>query len=152
MRGGEIGLAGGLVQRGEPGMAVRGEWAQAALIRERQPPLMRNCSGYHLRTVLAGDTVHLPRLLVGSEGTLALFTSATLDTAPLPAQRGVALLLFGKLESAIRTVQAVNDQQPAACDLVDRRLLTLARDADPAFVTYGPKTRRQFLTLKAWGG
>jgi predicted TIM-barrel fold metal-dependent hydrolase len=24
--------------------------------------------------------------------------------------------------------------------------------ADPAFVTYGPKTRREFLNLKAWGG
>jgi hypothetical protein len=23
---------------------------------------------------------------------------------------------------------------------------------DPSFVTYGPKTRREFLTLKAWSG
>jgi hypothetical protein len=23
---------------------------------------------------------------------------------------------------------------------------------DPAFVTYGPRTRREFLNLKAWGG
>ena len=24
--------------------------------------------------------------------------------------------------------------------------------ADPTFVTYGPRTRREFLNLKAWGG
>lgn len=123
----------------------------ADLIRERQPPLMRNCSGYHLRTVLAGNAVHLPRLLVGSEGTLALFASATLDTSPLPAQRGVALLLYGQLESAIRTVQAVNDQQPTACDLLDRRLLSLARDADPGFAAIIPKTAEAGLIIEQAG-
>ncbi|MBL8850993.1 MAG: FAD-binding protein [Planctomycetaceae bacterium] len=122
-----------------------------ALIRERQPPLMRNTSGYHLRTVLSGNTVNLPRLLVGSEGTLALFASATLDTAPLPAQRGVALLLFGQLESAIRTVQAVNDQQPTACDLIDRRLLSLARDADPGFAAIIPKAAEAGLIVEQTG-
>lgn len=123
----------------------------AELIKERQPPLMRNTCGYHLRTVLAGDEVNLPRLLVGSEGTLALFASATLDTSPLPAQRGVALLLFGKLESAIRTVQAINDQQPTACDLVDRRLLNLAREADPAFEAIIPKAAEAGLIVEQTG-
>jgi FAD/FMN-containing dehydrogenase len=110
------------------------------LIQERQPPLMRNCSGYHLRSVLSGDELHVPRLLVGSEGTLALFTSATLNTSPLPAQRGIVLLLFGQMESAIRTVQAVIDQQPSACDLLDRRILSLAREADPRFEAMIPIT------------
>ncbi|MFG0335076.1 MAG: FAD-binding oxidoreductase, partial [Maioricimonas sp. JB049] len=59
------------------------------LIRTWQRPLIRNCSGYHLRNVLVDETLHLPRLLVGSEGTLALFTAATLHTSPLPAHRGV---------------------------------------------------------------
>ena len=123
----------------------------AELIRERQPSLMRNCSGYHLRTVLTGDVIDLPRLLVGTEGTLAVFTGATLDTAPLPAQRGVVLLLFGKLESAIRTVQVINDQQPTACDLLDRRLLTLAREADPGFEMIIPKAAEAGLIVEQTG-
>lgn len=103
------------------------------LIRERQPPLVRNCCGYYLRNVLSDGRVHLPRLLVGSEGTLGLFTAATLHTAPLPRHRGVVLLLFGQMEAAVRTVLAISGQQPSACDLLDRRLLTLAREADERF-------------------
>jgi FAD/FMN-containing dehydrogenase len=104
-----------------------------ALIQERQPALVRNCSGYYLRGVLTRRSLHVPRLLVGSEGPLALFTEATLHTAPLPAFRGVALLLFGQTEPALRSVQSIARQQPSACDLLDRRLLTLAREADPRF-------------------
>jgi len=103
------------------------------LIRERQPALPRNTSGYYLRGVLTAEHLSAPRLLVGSEGTLGLFTSATLHTMPLPAHRGVVLLLFGQLEAAVRAVQEIAPQQPSACDLLDRRLLTLAREADSSF-------------------
>ena len=105
----------------------------AELIRQKQPPLPRNCSGYYLRNILDGESLHIPRMLVGSEGTLGLFTELTLYTAPRPAHRGVVLLLFGQLAAAIRTVQAISDSQPSACDLLDRRLLSLAREADPRF-------------------
>jgi FAD/FMN-containing dehydrogenase/Fe-S oxidoreductase len=104
-----------------------------ALIVARQPTLIRNCAGYFLRGVLGPHRLHLPRLLVGSEGTLGLFTSATLHTSPLPAYRGVVLLLFGGMQAAIDAVQVIRKQQPSACDLLDRRLLSLAREADGRF-------------------
>lgn len=105
----------------------------APLIAKHQPPRIRNRAGYHLRGVLNGRSLHLARMLVGSEGTLGLFTAATLHTAPLPAARGVVLMLFGQMEAALRAVQALALQQPSACDLLDRRLLSLARDADARF-------------------
>lgn len=103
------------------------------LIAERQLPLVRNCAGYFLRGVLADGRVNFPRLLVGSEGTLALFTAATLHTSPLPAHRAVALLLFGELEPAVHAVRLIARRLPSACDLLDRRLLTLARESEPRF-------------------
>lgn len=103
------------------------------LIRKRQPALIRNSSGYHLRGVLNGPELNLPRLLVGSEGTLGLFTEATLHTAPLPSRRGVALLAFGDLQRAIQAIQVMTGLQPSACDLLDRRLITLARESDVRF-------------------
>jgi Fe-S oxidoreductase len=105
----------------------------AELIRKRQPPLIRNCAGYYLRGLLTATHLNVPRLLVGSEGTLGLFTAATLHTSPLPPHRAVVLLLFGQLEAAIKAVQEIADQEPSACDLMDRRLLSLAREADPRF-------------------
>jgi len=103
------------------------------LIHERQPPLLRNTCGYLLRGVLQQTGLNLPRLLVGSEGTLGLFTSATLNTLPLPEHRGAALLTFGLMDQAIEVVQAIAPQQPSACDLLDRRLLTLGRENDSRF-------------------
>jgi len=71
-------------------------------------------------------------LLVGSEGTLAIFTEATLRTIPLPAGKSLVLLGFENLESALRTTQRALEFSPAACELIERRLLTLARGTDAA--------------------
>jgi len=103
------------------------------LIVDRQPQLIRNCSGYYLRGILANNHLRLARMLVGSEGTLGLFTAATLHTTPLPEHRGIVLMLFGQLEEAIQAVQEIALQQPSACDLLDRRVLTLARESHPHF-------------------
>ena len=123
----------------------------ADLIVERQPPMIRNRCGYFLRGILEGNRLRLARMLVGSEGTLGLFTSATLHTAPLPAHRGVVLLLFGKMEAAIRAVQAISLQQPSACDLLDRRLLSLAREADPRFRELIPPQAEAALIVEQTG-
>lgn len=121
------------------------------LIRDRQPPLIRNCCGYHLRTVLTDGLLHLPRLLVGSEGTLALFTAATLHTSPLPPHRGVVLLLFTEVESAIRAVHAINSEQPSACDLMDRRIMSLAREAHTGFAGLIPQSAEAALLVEQTG-
>jgi FAD/FMN-containing dehydrogenase/Fe-S oxidoreductase len=121
------------------------------LIAEWQPPLVRNRCGYHLRGVLEAGKLRFPRLLVGSEGTLGLFTAATLHTAPLPAHRGVVLMLFGKLESAIRAVKAIAPQEPSACDLLDRRLLSLAREADHRFDELIPRDAEAALIVEQTG-
>ncbi|MBX3437185.1 MAG: anaerobic glycerol-3-phosphate dehydrogenase subunit C [Planctomycetaceae bacterium] len=123
----------------------------AELINERQPLALRNSSGYFLRGVLTSDRIHLPRLLVGSEGTLCLFTEATLHTSPLPAHRGVALLLFANLEAAVNAVQAIVPLQPSACDLLDRRLLSLGREADERFEAWIPKSAEAGVLVEQTG-
>jgi FAD/FMN-containing dehydrogenase/Fe-S oxidoreductase len=86
--------------------------------------------GYRLGGVLGGGTLNLPRLLVGSEGTLAVFTEATLKTIPLCGGRALALLGFVSLDEALRAAQRVQVTGPAACELLDRRLLSLAQGGD----------------------
>ncbi|MBS0205803.1 MAG: FAD-binding protein [Planctomycetes bacterium] len=106
----------------------------ATLIGEKQPAdLPRNRAGYFLRGTLSPTHLNLPRLLVGSEGTLAIFSSITLRTVSLPAHRGAMLISFGSLEGAVRAVADITDDDPSACDLLDRRLLTLARETDTRF-------------------
>ena len=103
------------------------------LINDRQPPLIRNCCGYYLRRILTSTHLDLVRLLVGSEGTLGLFTEAVLHTSPLHDFRGVVLLLFGRIEEAVSAVDVIQSHLPSACDLLDRRLLSLAREVNPQF-------------------
>jgi Fe-S oxidoreductase len=85
-----------------------------------------------LHDVLSSDYVDLARQLVGSEGTLAIFTEATLRTIPLPSSRSIVLFGFASLEEAVSGTEQVLPTQPCACELLDRRLLTLARGRDAA--------------------
>jgi FAD/FMN-containing dehydrogenase/Fe-S oxidoreductase len=100
---------------------------KAGLIRECRPRTRFNRCGYLLHDVLTAEHVDLARLLVGSEGTLALFTEATLRTLPLPGGRSLVLLGFPSLDAAFKASQAALPTEPVACELIDRRLLSLAR-------------------------
>jgi FAD/FMN-containing dehydrogenase/Fe-S oxidoreductase len=105
--------------------------AKAGLIQNCRPRTPFNRCGYLLHDVLEGDTLDLARLLVGSEGTLGVFTEATLRTVPLAGGRAVVLAAFATLDAALRASQAALPARPAACELLDRRLLHLARGVSP---------------------
>jgi FAD/FMN-containing dehydrogenase/Fe-S oxidoreductase len=102
---------------------------EAPTIRAHQPQSLVNRCGYGLAGVLDEQHLDLARLLVGSEGTLAVITEATVATEPLAKHSGMALLLFDRLESAARAVMDVLPLEPSACDLMDRRHLSLARES-----------------------
>jgi FAD/FMN-containing dehydrogenase/Fe-S oxidoreductase len=102
----------------------------AGIIAKYKPQSLVNRSGYRLDDVLVDDQVDLAKLLVGSEGTLALVTEATLTVDRLPAHRGCVVLLFDSLDKAAHAALEITRLEPAACDLMDRRHLTLARETD----------------------
>jgi FAD/FMN-containing dehydrogenase/Fe-S oxidoreductase len=120
----------------------------ADLIRRCQPRTPYNRCGYLLTDVLSDEYLDLARLLVGSEGTLALFTEATLRTVPLPVGRGVVLLAFDRLDPAVRAAQLALPSQPAACELIDHRLLTLARGQDAAVAALVPPSAEVVLLVE----
>jgi anaerobic glycerol-3-phosphate dehydrogenase C subunit len=124
---------------------------EAELIARCQPRSLVNRSGYHLPGVLQGDALDLPRLLVGSEGTLALFTEITLATHPLPRYRAVALLFFDALEKAARAALEIAASGASACDLIDRRHLTLARELKSQYVPILPMEAEALLLVEYCG-
>lgn len=105
-------------------------------------------SGYALQQAVNGDQVDLARLLVGSEGTLALITEATVQTVPIPSCRGSLLLVFDSLDKAARCVEELLPLEPAACDLMDRRHLSLARETDVRYELMIPAAAEAVLLVE----
>lgn len=118
------------------GDAVQKEWSESVwpLVRDHQEEIARhmprtnkNSSGYALDFVWDGTTLDLAQLLVGSEGTLAIFSEAELALAPVWPDRTVVLLFFDSWEKAGAGVAEVLPLGPVAVEMVDRHLLNLAR-------------------------
>lgn len=110
----------------------------AELIDTCRPRTRFNRCGYLLHDILTRDNLHLAKMLVGSEGTLGIFTEATLRTIPLPASRSLVLLGFNSLDAAVAAAQQIVESNPAACELMDRRLVTLARERGPEVKAFVP--------------
>jgi FAD/FMN-containing dehydrogenase len=121
------------------------------LIGRRRSQALVNRSGYQLGDVLSETHLDLGRLLAGSEGTLAVITEATLATQPLPKHRGLGLLFFDSLESAMAAVQEILPFEPCACDLLDRRHLSLARETDVRYDLLIPSQTEALLVIEHAG-
>ena len=127
----------------------------AKLIADYRPKSLVNRSGYGLDAVLDGvlhdGELDLAKLLVGSEGTLAMIVDATVTVDPLPVHRGCALLIFDSLDKAANAVLELLPLEPAACDLMDRRHLNLARESDVRYELLIPGEAEAVLLVEQQG-
>jgi len=125
--------------------------AKEDVIRRNRPKTAVNRAGYRLWDVLDDETLNLSALIAGSEGTLAVITEARLATQALPAFRGVALLMFSSLDSAAKAALLVRDYDASACELMDRRHLSLAREIDDRFEALIPENTEAALLVELDG-
>jgi len=125
-------------------------WANRTIAKN--PPwrgVARGC-GYRLE-VCDHETVDLVKLQSGAEGTLSIMTDMTLQLHAMPEARGVVLLFFERLELAFRAAAEARRDKVAACDLMDRRLIEIARDLDPRYETLLPRGAEAMLLIEHQG-
>jgi FAD/FMN-containing dehydrogenase/Fe-S oxidoreductase len=126
-------------------------------IAERRVRSLVDRSGYHLHNLrssgaIAGEgAIDLTRLLVGSEGTLALTTEITVATTPIPEHTGSMLLFFTSLSGAAQAAAELSMHLLRACDLMDRRHLSLAREMDPRYEFLIPAEAEAVLLVECGG-
>lgn len=122
------------VRRGEPRPRVEALRAfrqdVARDVRDRgaslaRPGVRKESSGYALADYAHSED--LVDLLVGSEGTLAIFVGIELALAPVPAVRSVLLASFLTLEEAVQAAGRATALGAAAVELLDRTFLDVVR-------------------------
>jgi D-lactate dehydrogenase len=71
----------------------------------------------------------LTRLLIGSEGTLAIITEATLKLTPLPAQKRAMQAVYDSVQAAARAVARIMAQPatPCALEFIDGKAIEMIR-------------------------
>ena len=145
------------------------EWASAVKqllggcreeMARHRPRAQRNGSGYNVYKVLPdgadvlqrgsefeGDRndwrgdgpVNLAELMAGSEGTLGVVTQATLSLVEVPGCKGLLQVNFDSLGRMARAVPLLLASEPSACELMDGKLLAMARQAYPRYARYLPE-------------
>jgi FAD/FMN-containing dehydrogenase/Fe-S oxidoreductase len=102
----------------------------ATEIDRRFPKILRRVGGYNLSDFVprsgAGTEAHnfnLTRLLVGSEGTLALTVEAKLKLVELPRARATLVVEFSDLLAALAATPLILEHHPAAVEVIDQYVL-----------------------------
>src|SRR5437879_11319231 len=100
----------------------------ADLIRSRKPKVSKNSTGYNLFGLVDGldqGIVDLPKLFVGSEGTLGVISEATLKLVEKPTATATALIHFKHLEDVGQAVFDLLPLTQMALEVMDANTMDL---------------------------
>ncbi|MEE9147554.1 MAG: FAD-binding and (Fe-S)-binding domain-containing protein, partial [Candidatus Tectomicrobia bacterium] len=98
-------------------------------IQERYPKILRRVSGYNLDEFVSAAPFNLAKMVVGSEGTLAVVTAAKVRIVPRPAATAVLVIHFDDMIASVEATGAVLAFQPSAVEMVDHQIINAARSA-----------------------
>ncbi|MBM4127556.1 MAG: FAD-binding oxidoreductase [Nitrospira sp.] len=102
--------------------------AHADMIRAKKPTVSKNSCGYNLFGLadgLAGGLFDLPKLFVGSEGTLGVVSEATVKLVDKPKATLTALIHFRHLQEVGEAVPRLLELEPSALEIMDANTLDL---------------------------
>jgi FAD/FMN-containing dehydrogenase/Fe-S oxidoreductase len=92
------------------------------------PEFWRRAGGYRLDRLAAPGEFDLAKFVVGSEGTLAVVTEATVGLVPKPTRTVIAVGHFRSTQAAISATEDALACDPSAVELMDRTILDLSRE------------------------
>jgi FAD/FMN-containing dehydrogenase/Fe-S oxidoreductase len=102
--------------------------AGLATIRTEFGRFGRQVSGYSLEHLLPENGFDVTRLLVGSEGTLAVCTEATVHLVREPAHRVLVVLGYPDMAAAGDATPVILGHRPTACEGIDSRIVDVVRE------------------------
>ena len=82
------------------------------------PKVSKNSSGYRIDKIISNKDSH--KIIVGSEGTLGIITSAKLKIKNIPKKRILFVVEYDSVKNAINDCVAINKTNPSAIEFVDK--------------------------------
>jgi len=95
-------------------------------IDRRYPKIMRRVSGYNLNQFVPGRPINLARIVIGSEGTLAVILEARVRLIPLPTAKALCVIHFDRMRDALEATNVALEHKPSAVELIDELIITQA--------------------------
>ncbi|MFQ5532668.1 MAG: FAD-binding and (Fe-S)-binding domain-containing protein [Candidatus Methylomirabilales bacterium] len=120
-------------------------------LKEKAPDVTNNNCGYNLWRLAHDGIVDLGQLLVGSEGTLGIFTEATFRILDHPRHRTIALLSFDSLERMGEAVGVLRELHPSMIEILERQILDQSRRENPGLRPFLPDGIEAILILEHEG-
>ncbi len=119
--------------------------AEAEEIEARFPIVLRRVGGYNIDALTpasrAAGRENLARLLVGSEGTLALSAAIELVLHPIKPRKALGICQFPTFRAAMEASRHIVTLDPEAVELVDRTMIDLGR----GIAIYRPTIERMLI-------
>ncbi len=103
----------------------------ARQIEAAYPPVRYNTTGYNLRGLVKDDRLDLRHLFAGSEGTLGVVTRLKFRLLPRPGHDSLVVAYFNDIVSSAKAVEKILPMVPCGIEVMDKSLLSLARENDP---------------------
>jgi len=101
----------------------------AGEIEKRYPKVVRRVGGYNLDEFVSdAKPFNLAKIIVGSEGTLAMITAAKVNLVPLPKEKAVLAIEFEQLLDALAATPVILRHKPSAIEIMDAFILNHARE------------------------
>jgi FAD/FMN-containing dehydrogenase/Fe-S oxidoreductase len=108
------------------------------LIAAKRPTMDKSTAGYDLFSVFHDGLVDLTRLIVGSEGSLAIVTDVEIALSDLLPPPATAALYFQTMEQAGAAVQEILAFDPIAVEFMEKHFLDILRREGALDAAYLP--------------
>jgi len=111
----------------------------------------KSATGYQVWDILTDTHLNMASLLVGSEGTLGVFTDAVLKVISKSPKRGVISFYFNEIENMGKAVQHLRSLGASAIEFVDHSFIELALSFKPELKKFLPEHVRYLLYVEFEG-
>lgn len=111
----------------------------------------KSATGYQVWDILTDTHLNMASLLVGSEGTLGVFTDAVLKVIPKSPKRGVISFYFDEIEKMGKAVLHLRNLGASAVEFVDHSFIELALSFKPELKKFLPEHVRYLLYVEFEG-